>query len=281
MLTLKEAFKAKYPECSKVLKHFEDANGCECTWENLTKVRLQTFVSYLSERMSPNSVKAYCSKLKTVMTSYNEEVSLPRDYEKVLLVRKDASQHIYLNKEEIQRIISFEPRSESEHIIKNQFLIGCLTGARHSDYTRFTRSNIVGKSLVYVSMKTHIQASIPLSPVVAKIIEENELKGYNAVTYSDVYFNRLIKKICRAVGINENVSIYCFGKFTEGEKWKYVTSHTARRSFATNLYISGVDIYTISALCGHSSVEMTKEYICCPPIVGDKVMQYLDGYEDI
>jgi integrase len=217
--------------------------------------------------------------LKTVLSMYNEEVSLPRDYGKVLNLRQDASQHIYLTKDEIQRIIYYEPTRLCERVVKNQFLMGCLTGARHSDYIRFTRSNIQGDSLFYVSIKTHIKASIPISPAVLAIMDENEKMGYNEISYSSVYFNRTIKDVCKKVGINDPVSVYCFGKFLDSEKWKLVTSHTARRSFATNLYLAGVDIYTISRLCGHSSVEMTKQYICCAPVLGDKVRDFLGGFK--
>ena len=39
-------------------------------------------------------------------------------------------------------------------------------------------------------------------------------------------------------------------------------THTARRSFATNLYLSGCDLYTIGRMMGHSSADMTRRYIC-------------------
>ena len=80
---------------------------------------------------------------------------------------------------------------------------------------------------------------------------------------------------CHKAGINELVSVYMRGEFRDDEKWKFVSSHTARRSFATNLYKKGVDIYTISQLCGHSSIEMTKKYICCGPIIDNSVIDYL------
>lgn len=105
MDTLKDAFLAKFPKNGKILKYFEEANGCECTWENLSKVRLQKYVNYLDTKISPNGVKTYCSKLKSVLTAYNEEVELPKDYEKVLQIRTDASQHVYLNDDEIRKII--------------------------------------------------------------------------------------------------------------------------------------------------------------------------------
>lgn len=52
-------------------------------------------------------------------------------------------------------------------------------------------------------------------------------------------------------------------KEVEGEKWEFVSSHTARRSFATNLYLRGADLYSISQMMGHASVEMTQNYLCC------------------
>ena len=158
--------------------------------------------------------------------------------------------------------------------------MGCLTGARHSDYIKFTASNIRDNQLHYVSIKTHTSTSVPLSPLVVKIINENNELGYNNVSFTDVYFNRILKRICKNAGITETVSVYMRGKFSTGEKYKYIASHCARRSFATNLYKKGVDIYTISRLCGHSSVEMTKKYICCGAIVSDSVLEYLNEFSD-
>lgn len=279
MDTLEEAFLAKFPKNKKILQYFQEATGYECTWENLSKVRLQRYVTYLGTKMSPNAVKTYCSKLKSVLTAYNEEVSLPRDYEKVLQIRTDASQHVYLNDTEIRQIIDYHSRTTAEQVIKNWFLIGCLTGARHSDYITFTPSNIHDGELRYVSIKTHTNTNVPLSPYAERLIREDDEKGYNSIRYTDVYFNRILRRICKNAGIEEEVSLYCSGKFSTGPKWKYIASHCARRSFATNLYRNGVDIYTISRLCGHSSVEMTKHYICCGPQIDDSVLQYFNNFQ--
>lgn len=280
METLKHAFLRKFPENKIIFDYFLEANDCECTWGNLTKLRLQRFVDYLQTRIAPNSVKTYCSKLKGILTQFNEEIQLPKDYQKVLQIRVDASQHVYLNTEEIKRIIAYEPQTHAEHVIKNWFLIGCLTGARHSDYIRFTESNIHDNELHYVSIKTHTQTILPLSDYVRTLIRENARNGYNNVHYSDVYFNRLLHRICQNAGINEVVTLYTRGKFLTDEKWRFVASHTARRSFATNLYRNGVDIYTISKLCGHSGVEMTKQYICCGANVNDNVLGYFRQFDD-
>lgn len=80
---------------------------------------------------------------------------------------------------------------------------------------------------------------------------------------SDPTFNNNIRNICRKTGITEAVKIFKAGKEVEGEKWEFVSSHTARRSFATNLYLRGADLYSISQMMGHASVEMTQNYLCC------------------
>ena len=279
MKTLKDAFYGKFPNNHMILDYFEIANGCECTWENLSKVRLQNFADHLKSELSPNTAKSYCSKLKTILNLYIDEVEIQKGFEKVLNIRKDASEQTFLTPDEIAKVMEYKPRKTSEWIVRNQFVIGCLTGARHSDYIRFTRRNFKGKSLSYVSVKTHHKTEVPLSDALKRFIKENEDQGFDNIEFSGVYFNRLIKEICKAVGLTEELTLYNYGKTQTKEKWKFVSSHTARRSFATNLYMNGVDIYTISRLCGHSSVEVTKTYICCSPNIDDKVMDYFNIFK--
>lgn len=175
-------------------------------------------MNYLLEHIAPNSAKTYCAKFKAILTAYNEEVTLPKDYDKVLQVRKDASQHVYLNNDEITLLRNYVPRMESEHIIKNWFLIGCLTGARHSDYIRFTQDNIIDDNLKYLSIKTHTDTSVPLAPYAKSLIVENMELGYNNVVISDSYFNRALRKMCRAAGICDKETLYNYGKFRTEEK---------------------------------------------------------------
>ena len=59
------------------------------------------------------------------------------------------------------------------------------------------------------------------------------------------------------------------------EKWELVSSHTARRSFATNLYLSGVALEDIALMMGHGkNIETTKRYICGERQITTRVMAY-------
>lgn len=80
---------------------FEAANLCDATWENITKVRLQKFVDYMGERLSPNSVNQYATKLKAVLNLYSDEISLPRGFAKVLTPKKAAVQNVHLTETDI------------------------------------------------------------------------------------------------------------------------------------------------------------------------------------
>lgn len=43
------------------------------------------------------------------------------------------------------------------------------------------------------------------------------------------------------------------------------SSHSGRRSFATNLIRKGADIYSVQQLMGHSSIQTTQEYFASDP----------------
>lgn len=257
-VTLKEAFAEKYPAYLNILSMFEAANLCEATWANITKVRLQKFVDYMAERLSPNSVNQYATKLKAVLNLYSDEVLLPRGFAKVLTPRKCASTAVYLTEEELQRLTAYKTKNQREEYVRDLFIICAYVGCRHSDGVNLTESNICGDTLQYVSVKTKIHAVVPLKPIVREYILNRP-----QIEVDDTTYNRIIRNICRKCGITDKVKVFKAGKEMEGEKWEYVSSHTARRSCASNLYLKGLDLYTISRFLGHSSADMTAKYICC------------------
>ena len=59
------------------------------------------------------------------------------------------------------------------------------------------------------------------------------------------------------------MTVYSAGETKKGEKWQYITSHSFRISFVTNLQQSGMDLLSISRMSGHRNVAMTERY-CAP-----------------
>lgn len=266
MTLLIEALLAKYPKNRKIADKWEEATGTQFAWASLTKPNMVKFTTYLCGNMAQSSARQYCAKLKAAIEPYTDDVELPREWRKFLTVKDDESQHTYLTEDEIKRVIAYNPDNKTEAIVQQQFVLGCLTGARHSDYSRFTQANITPTgNLVYVSQKTHIKAELPLSPVAKDILFATEGKYPQAykVILSDTAFNDTLRRICYLCDIDQTIQLYRNGQFWTGEKWKVISSHTSRRSFCTNLYLRCRDLLLVSRLAGHSSTTMTERYICC------------------
>lgn len=269
-ISFKQAFLRKYPKYKMVLKYMNESLGHEFGWKDFTKLNIIDFIDHISDKVAQSSQKTYCAMIKSVLNVYSESIEIPcRSYASILTVKNVKSSNTWLTEEELSRLISYDPANELEKSVRNQFIIGAYTGCRHSDFMKLDKTNIVNNCIVYVSHKTNTQACIPLKPIVMEYLS-SDLKEY-----SDVTFNRTIRSICHKCGINEQIKLFQAGKEEIGEKWEFISSHTARRSFATNLYLLGLDIFTISKMMGHSSVEMTTRYIVCQlKDLPENVMKY-------
>lgn len=144
---------------------------------------------------------------------------------------------------------------------RDMFLIGAFTGLRISDFSRLLPENITDKVRINAK-KTGARSVIPIHWVVQEIID----RGYDFTTSkADQKFNEQIKEVARLAGIDENVT--CTKniagkavKVTE-PKYKLISSHTARRSFATNAYKSGIPTIAIMKITGHKKESTFLKYI--------------------
>ena len=93
-----------------------------------------------------------------------------------------------------------------------------------------------------------------------------EKYDYKLPTISSQRFNEYIREACEEAGIDEMVLITYSEKdrvqSERVEKHEYVTSHAARRSFATNFFNDKIlKIGEIQNIFGHSSQTTTWGYI--------------------
>lgn len=192
----------------------------------------------------------------------------------------DTADSVYLSPEELDRIrnlkIDASTVQDPQHPIsgdwlekritaliraRNLFLIGCYTGLRVSDFSRLRDAHI-GKFITIKTHKTGTPVVIPIHPVVREIIDS----GFDlSDTVSDQKLNGHIKDLCRMAGIDDEVLVNknVGGHDTEVvlPKYKLVSSHTARRSFATNAYKAGVPTIAIMKITGHRLESTFLKYI--------------------
>lgn len=234
-------FLMKYPERNYIIGIMKGILGHLPRWEDFNSVFLASFVSELLENNSQTSVRTYCAYVKSVFNYYPEKLNMtPKEYKRALQIRNLPSASIYLSLEEIEKIYRYIPQSFNEQVIVAQFLCACYTGARHSDILKMTENNIDPKTgmLSYVTQKTKTSVQLKAHAKLPGLIQIARRR-----VFSDSTFNNTMRKICRELGMTEKVSLYRAGEQRMQEKWEFVTGHVARRSFATNAYLSGIDIY--------------------------------------
>ena len=164
-----------------------------------------------------------------------------------------------------QRLQNLERKAAALNLAKNKFIIGAFTALRVSDFNRLDEVNIKQNWIRIKPRKgtrKNNDVIIPIHPVVREIMAG----GFDlAALVSEQKINRHIKEVCKLVGITESVTTARTegGTITERTRPKYelVTTHTARRSGATNMYMAGVPAISIMKITGHTTEKSFMKYI--------------------
>lgn len=173
--------------------------------------------------------------------------------------RSSASNKIYLTEDEIGAIarldLADQPTLELE---RDRFLVSYFFIMRYSDSVRVRADQFFQEDDQWyyrnISKKTNRESIIPVKPDALAILQR---RGFSVAGDTNQEANRKLKMIAAMAGINQVVSE---GK-RKGPKSNFVTTHTARRSAATNLYLQGVSIKLIADLGGWESTDMLRVYL--------------------
>lgn len=185
---------------------------------------------------------------------------------------KDIDNAPYLNFEEIDRIMKVDLRGYLDNA-RDWLVIGCETGLRVSDLLNLNSSRIQDEEYIkIVTTKTRETVVIPISKRVKEILLKNN--GFPR-KISSQKFNEYIKKVCLKAEITQVIKGEKLTDFKlsdgsiikrkiggEFPKYKLISSHTCRRSFATNWYKTGtIPNHVIMAITGHKTESVFMNYI--------------------
>lgn len=258
--TFTGSFLIKYPRYYGIIDKIRHIVGRLPEWDDFTRQNIREIVEHLKNSCCSSSARTYAAMIRSVLNYSKEIANIPcKDFDNELRVKNEPHVAIFLTVDELNKLERYEAENEREKVILAQFLIGCYTGARHSDILCMNEDNIQGKYITYVSKKTKTPATIELKKGLPKLLEIAVAREYAESTFNDT-----IKDICRKAGIDSKVKVFKAGKSLTGKKYQFVSSHTARRSFASNLATLGVPIREIQLRMGHTSTTMTERYILSP-----------------
>jgi integrase len=254
---LRETTKKDYLQTYDTLKEFERNTAYLVSFETITLDFYNRFQNYMIKDLN-HSINTFGKRIKTIKSimSYATEIGINKNLEyqkksfKVLSVKAN---RIYLTKEEINKLKELNLNGSLAKT-RDAFVLMCYLGLRFSDYIKINHNNIYNGFLDITMHKTNERVSIPIHPYALEIIE-----GYNYILpqLSNTKLNKQIKIVCKYAEIDEMIiqsdKSLC--------KYELVTCHTARRSFATNGYISDVPIRDLMRITGHKKETTFLDYV--------------------
>lgn len=221
--------------------------------------------------LSTNTIGKYIQDIKTILNAAtaagvnNNYAYKSRQFKAI----NEDSENVYLTPAELQQLAALDLNNRPYlDRVRDLFLIGANTGLRFSDFTQLGKGNIKqtapGKYNIEIKQsKTGKRVIIPANSVFLSIW--NKYGGQLPPVISHKCFNEYIQKVCMLAGIDAPTIKYITKggqKTTEtNPKYKYIRAHTARRSFATNLFLSGFPSISIMQITGHKTETAFLRYI--------------------
>lgn len=295
------------------LKKFEAKKKHVYDFDEIDMNFYKDYTAYMNkEGYSINTTGKCIKQLKSILSAAESEGyhSNTKFKDKRFKGQRVEVDNIYLTKEELKKMmdVDLSKKGYGFDLARDIFMVGVWTAQRVSDYNNIhrediedyesrsivdepdpknpgkTRAMIVTKKYKVINIrqkKTGAKVAIPCSPDLLRILEKY---NFDIPHLSDQNINDNIKDIAQMAGLTEEVPIVTTkgGKpVTEMiPKYKLVHSHTARRTGATLMYLSGMDVYDIMKITGHSSPNMLKKYIKADELqVVDKIMDKYDYFK--
>lgn len=239
-----------------LIYHLTKYRGTRILLSDLDDRYTQGFVLYLSTAISRTSGKTLktssqhniYTSLKTIVHQAIKDDLLTTDPTKsidpprMILPHKE-----FLTEEELKRLIQTPC---SKEIVKRSFLFCCFTGLRISDVRELTWKKVIfeeqGVHINYRQKKTKIENYVPLSENAISVLPPKDDKSDSDPVFT-LPPETTIRKTLKEWMTNAKID-------------KHITFHSSRHTCATLLLNSGVDIYTVKEILGHTDIGTTMKY---------------------
>jgi len=268
-----EGTKKDYLNTLMHLKAFDEYRGKSLSWKSADYQYYLELVDYLKEKkLKASTIDKIIKNFKLFLqqADLQDNISVNQDFKRIVSGKslfaktsREQTDHIYLNEDEIRQITDAEMPHTTMGIVRDLFIIQCWTGLRISDINRLERGNIANGLLTIKTKKTKESVVVPVTKELQTILDKYPERLPEPP--SDQHFNRQIKKIAELAEITEpvmaEIKVNGMTVIKQVPKYELVTSHTARRSFATNLYRRGLPASQIMLLTGHKTEAAFLRYI--------------------
>lgn len=276
------------------------------TWEIVNREFTARFLAYMkNHNYMITAQNKYLVTLRALVGyAYTDGVHdnnrATQCFSKKKIDEKDKAAEIYLTSAELQALYEM-PLTGLQEQVRDIFLVGCYTCQRVSDYNNISPDSFTttakGTPIIRLTQqKTHTEVKIPImNPNLQAICEKY---GYNLPSVVDVILNRYIKEILKelsetvpslAVKVRTKLTMkqrkqeddgrIIVERNSKGEvmmpRYNCVTTHTARRSGITNMYLTHkYTILQMMHVSGHKTQKTFMDYI---KLSSDEIADEIDA----
>jgi len=234
----------------------------------LTKEHLIKFRNFLSRRgLSDNTIASNRMKvLKKMVKRAMREGYISKNPFDNTSFKSSKGKREYLSEEEVTVIEGMKKSQESYQRVLDVFLFSIYTGLRFSDICLLKPQNITQKAgrmrLKIKIKKTGQELEFNLGrraeaivdkyltrgkeyafPMLDKLVSTSEIELESKISSANAYANKILKRLLADAEITKHISFHC-----------------ARHTFAVLSIARGADLYVLSKVLGHTSIQTTEIY---------------------
>jgi len=262
------------------------------SWTDLDERLIDEFVLYMEKygymkKTINKNLAVFSAMLNYAFKDgFKFRSSVLNQFPKLQVKREDMATEIYLTEDELQALFEMELTGHEDEV-RDVFLAGCYTSQRFSDYSRINESNFSthdGINIITLTQKkTGTEVSIPIiNNNLMVILRKYDL---NLPDIDNNTLNQDIKVIMKRLSLTvpslrkemvtqltliqksmENDGKKEYKRNANGDvlvpRYDLVTSHTARRTGITLMYLSRIlDTHEMMSISGHKTESVFNDYI--------------------
>ena len=223
----------------------------DITFRELTEEFINDFDYYL--RINIGIVLTYILPLKKMTSMAVDQELIYKDPFRNFHITMQETDRGYLVREEIEKLIAYEPKNKRIELTRDMFVFSCFTGFAFVDVQQLKKTHIQtffdgNMWIIKRRQKTNTASNVRLLEVAQNII-----KKYEGLTKDDYLFPRFCNATC-------NTHLKTIMADCGSVKHKPISFHWARHTFGILFVTEGIPLESVSKMMGHKDLHTTQIY---------------------
>lgn len=249
-----EIHKTTFDQVQEFLQHEKKEHIAIDEFSNPNFHRFEVYLKKYKENQH-NTVYKKIERFRSMFKWAFEMEIIDKDISRRFKIKKQKKEIIFLTWEELEAIKAIDTSIERLAVIRDIFVFMCYTGFAFKEIEslkleHLSRNIKGGYGLIMTRQKT--QKNIPEIPLLPEALD--------LINKYQNHPKRIREKKLFPVPANQNFNAYLKEIADLAKVEKNITTHTARKTFATTIALrNGMSMEVLSKLLGHSSIRITQE----------------------